>query len=122
MAPEGLREDPRGLRAKLDEHLEWMAVRNYSPRTISNRRHNVGCFIAWCEERGLGRPTEVTKPILERYQSWLFHFRRESGEPLSFRTQYSRLSPVRSFFKWLTRYNQVLYNPAAELPAPSRAG
>ncbi|MCZ7537512.1 MAG: hypothetical protein M5T61_17480 [Acidimicrobiia bacterium] len=41
-----------------------------------------------------------------------------NGQPLSFRSQYSRLVPVRAFFKWLTRQNVLLYNPASGLELP----
>ncbi len=100
------------------QYLEWMAVKNYSPRTIENRHFYLGFFITWCEERGVSRPSEVTKPILERYARWLYHFRQEDGRPLSFRAQHSRLVPVRAFFKWAARANLLLYNPASELELP----
>ncbi|MBM4128109.1 MAG: site-specific tyrosine recombinase XerC [Nitrospira sp.] len=70
------------------------------------------------EERGVTRPTEVTKPILERYQRYLYHYRKKDGQPLSFRSQHSRLVPVRAWFKWLTTNNHILYNPASELELP----
>ncbi len=61
------------------------------------------------------RPVEVTKPILERYQRHLFHLRKPDGKPLSFRGQAWRLVPVRAYFKWLTKQNVLLWNPASEL-------
>ena len=36
---------------------------------------------------GITRPTDVTKPILERYARWLYHHRKEDGRPLSFGSQ-----------------------------------
>ncbi len=111
--------DPRGMAVKMEGHLEWMKIRNYSAQTVKNRRVYLGYFIAWCLERGITRPAEVTKPILERYQRYLYHYRKQkNGEPLSFRSQHSRLVPIRTFFKWLTRYNHILYNPASELELP----
>ncbi len=99
-------------------YLEWLLVRNYSPRTVSGREVYLASFIHWCEQRSLMRPQEVTKPILERYQRALFHHRMANGRPLTFRTQRGRLSMVRSFFKWLTRQNVLLYNPASEIDLP----
>ena len=29
--------------------------------------------------------SEVTRPVLERYQRYLFFYRKKNGEPLSFR-------------------------------------
>jgi integrase/recombinase XerD len=110
--------DPRGMGVKLREFLEWQRQRNYSERTLSNRETHLGYFIAWCGERGIMKPSEVTKPILERYQRHLYYYRGKDGRSLSFISQYTYLVPVRAFFKWLTRNNHILYNPASELELP----
>jgi integrase/recombinase XerD len=75
-------------------------------------------FIRWADERGIPRPQDVTRPILERYRRHLYHYRKENGEPLSFATQQQRLIPLRAFFKWLARENHILSNPASELELP----
>ena len=64
------------------------------------------------------RPTEVNKPILERYQRFLLQYRKQNGDPISFRTQQSYLVVLRMWFKWLARNNHILYNPASELELP----
>ncbi len=115
--PEGA-DDSQGLHAWMQRYLEWLRVQNYSERTVENRYLYLGYFIAWCAERDITRPVEVTRPILERYQRMLFHYRKRNGNPLSFRSQHSRLVPVRAYFKWLTRQNVLLANPASELDLP----
>ena len=116
--PVGDPSDPHGMAAWLAHYLEWLRSHNYSETTVTNRESYLALFVAWAEERGITRPSEVTKPILERYQRHLYHYRKENGEPLTFRSQYSRLVPVRALFKWLTRQNVLLYNPASELELP----
>jgi len=110
--------DPQGMAVRMDQFLEWMSVMNYSERTVDNRKVYLSYFIQWAEERGLTRPSEITKPILERYQRYLYHYRKKNGEPLSFRSQHGRLVPIRAWFKWLTKNNHILYNPASELELP----
>lgn len=117
-APVGDPSDPQGMAAALAGFLEWLRTKGYSERTVGNRAESIGAFILWCDERGITRPVEVTRPILERYQRWLYHYRKDSGQPLSFRSQYSRLSPLRSFFRYLAKQNLLLYNPASELELP----
>ena len=56
--------------------------------------------------------------MLERYQRYLFHYRKKNGEPLSFRSQHTRLVPLRVWFKWMTRQNFILHNPASEIELP----
>ncbi len=112
-------QDPQSLPGKAEKYLEWMAIANYSAGTIRDRRVHLGYFFTWCLERGLTRPTEITKPVIERYQYYLFHYRKiRDGEPLPVRTQHARLIPIRTFFKWLARNNHILYNPASEIDMP----
>lgn len=104
---------------KMEAFLEWLAVRNYSERTIHNHRRSLSIFFEWCKERELFNPSEITRPVLERYQQYLFHYRNaKTGKPISFRSQGTRLSSVRSYFKWLARMNYILFNPAADLELP----
>jgi integrase/recombinase XerD len=106
------------LETGINQYLEWIAVHNFSEDTVRSRRFHLGYFHDWCRERGLESPNEITRHILERYQRWLFHYRKHNGQPLGFRTQNSRLTALKVFFQWLTRHNYLLHNPASELVAP----
>lgn len=117
-APLGDLADAHGFAALLADYLAWLGTRNYAEATLRNRAHYVGEFIKWCAERSLTRPSEITKPILERYQRWLFQYRKDNGQPLSFPSQIQHLLPVRAFFKWLCRHNLLLSNPASDLELP----
>jgi integrase/recombinase XerD len=100
------------------QYLETCAARGYSMRTLEGQRLALKRFIGWCLERSIERPQDVTRPILERYRRWLYHFRQENGEPFSFAHQTKQLSTLRLFFRWLTRENFILSNPASELELP----
>ena len=104
----------------IGEHLAWLRLHNYSPRTVRMRDFYLNAFAAWLEERGVTRPTDVTKPMLERYQRHLFHQRKVDGKPLSFSFQHQHLCALRGFFRWAARQNRILYNPASELEPPRR--
>lgn len=109
---------PTQLAALLHEHITALRVRDYSENTIRCQHVHVRYFLEWCAERGLTEAVEVTRPVLERYQRHLFHQRKRDGEPLSFRSQHAKLVALRSWFKWLTRQNHILHNPASELELP----
>ena len=81
-------------------------------------RSVLGMFGRWCTERGIVRPNEVTRPVLERYQRWLYYYRQSDGRPLSVRTQLTRLGYLRSFFRWLVLEHYLLSNPASDLVLP----
>ena len=116
--PIGDANDPNGMQHLINEHVMHLKVRNYSADTVSQREKYLRWFALWCAERGLTRPNEITKPILERYQRHLYLYRNDKGEPMSFRSQYQHLSHVKAWYKWLARDNRVLYNPASELEMP----
>lgn len=100
------------------QYLDYLAVIHYSERTIEQRKMILGHFIAWCDERGLDKANDITKPILERYRRHLHHSRDKRGNPMSARNQAVRLTPLRMLFKWATQQNYLLYNPASELEMP----
>ena len=106
------------LHAYKNEFLEWGLTTGLSEQTATLRERALDSFIRWCEERGLKRPQDITRPILQRYQRHLFHYRKANGAPLAFSTQATLLHPLRAFFKWLTVENHLLYNPAADLAVP----
>ncbi len=106
------------LAARLAEYVTALRVRDFSEHTIRNRESHIKFFLAWCAERGLTEPTEITRPVLERFQRHLFHYRKRDGEPMSFRSQHVRLVALRCWFRWLTRQNLILHNPASEIELP----
>lgn len=110
----------------MDEHFEWMLVTGYSAHTVRARRQALRKFIAWADERGLADPREITKPMLERYQRFLFYYRKpptanggkDAGEPLTIGMQYQYLAPLKTWFRWMSREHHILANPAADLDLP----
>jgi integrase/recombinase XerD len=102
----------------MDEHFEWMLMTGYTPDTVRGRRQAIRRFIAWCDDRGLSDPKEITKPILERYQRHLFYYRKPDGAPLTLGSQHAALTPLKTFFKWLAKENHIPWNPASELELP----
>ena len=91
---------------------------NLTDRTLETRSNCLCKFLRWCDDRGMGRPNQITKPILERYQRHLFLIRKPNGQPLSIAAQLSNLASVRAYFKWLAQKNHILYNPASDLQLP----
>jgi integrase/recombinase XerD len=110
--------DPFSFARLVVDWMDWMGAHGYSPRTIENRARMLAHLVTWLDERGVTRPVDVTRPMLDRYQRWLFHYRKTTGDPLTFRSQSQRLLPVRAFFKWAARHHHLIHNPASELELP----
>lgn len=107
-----------GFYSYLLRYNEAMSVRGYSVSTLHRRESDIRRFVGWCDERGIDRPQDVTKPILDRYQNYLFYYRQVNGEPLSATSKNHYITSVKQFFKWMTQENYLLYNPASELFVP----
>lgn len=97
-----------------------MSVKHVSKHTRRNRDSDLRRFVAWCEERGLQHPRDISKPILEAYQRHLYFKGSDSnnGKRLSVVSQRHYMSSVQEFFKWLTKQNYLLSNPASEIELP----
>ncbi len=114
--PDPAKDNP--LRAYQNAFLEWTVVTGLSSQTARIRKQALDGFILWCDERSIGQVQDITRPILQRYQSHLYHYRKANGQALSFNTQATRLNPLVAFFKWLARDNHILHNPASDLVLP----
>ena len=106
------------MRRLVKVYIEYLEMQNYAERTYTHRDTILNDFVDWIEDRGLNRFNDVTKPILERYRRHLYHSRDKHGKPMSAYVQHTKLVPLRMFFRWLSRQNYILYNPASELELP----
>ena len=98
--------------------VEWSEVVGLSIHTATQRSRAVGVFIDWCDERALNRISDITRPILQRYQRHLYHYRKANGQALAYTSQATLLQALRAFFRWATVEGHLLYNPAADLTLP----
>jgi integrase/recombinase XerD len=117
MQPEAA-DDPEGFQSLLRQFLDWMQTQGFSPSTVAGRRKYLGYFVRWASQRGLTKPAEVTQPVLERYQRFVFLYRKADGDPLGARSRHHQLAALRPWFQWLARRRHIAFNPAADLELP----
>ncbi|MGH8033163.1 MAG: site-specific tyrosine recombinase XerC [Luteimonas sp.] len=98
-------------------HLETLHRSVADQRT---RRSRLAHFHAWCSERSIERPHEVTHAHLERFQRHLFLYRKANDQPIAVNGQRIALFTIEMFFRWLVRQRVVESNPAADLELPKR--
>jgi len=108
------------LHSYVAAYLDWWRATGHREQGALLKGKALKRFVGWADERGLRQPTEVTLPILERYQRYLYHFRKPDGAPLAFTSQQLLLVPLKGWFKWLTRSRYLLTNPASELMLPRK--
>ena len=112
--------DARGLYAAMLRFIEHRGVSGSTAQSMYNFERYLRDFIGWAEVRSVTHPEHVSQAVLERYQRWLYHYRKQNGAPLSVSSQRSKVVPLRAFFKWLTRTGQLPANPAAEIDLPRK--
>lgn len=118
--PVGDPRDATGLYAAMRRYVEHRAIQGSTEQGLFGTERYLRDFIAWCDERAITHPQHVSRAVLERYQRYLYHYRKKDGAPLSIASQRSKLVPVRGWFKWLTRTGAIPANPAADLDLPRR--
>ena len=125
MPPKGWRkpivgdvDDPDGLIAWSRRHVDDLRVRGYSERTLITTTGCLAQFTEWAFHRGISRPTELTKPVIESYRKALFHASKPDGDSLRSSSQRARLQKLRGFCKWLARNDVLPFNPAGEIEFP----
>jgi integrase/recombinase XerD len=99
------------------------AARGHAPETITNREHYLRKFIEWAVERDVRRASEVTRPVLEAYQRHISRIAPErhtrgQGAHLGWSQQHKRMHCVKDWFRWLTRRDIIIHNPASEIDLP----
>lgn len=109
---------PDGLSAELARFANHELAKGASPRTVGSRESSLRAFISWCQERSITEPVEVTRPVLERYRRYLYHYRQPNGRALSVSSQRNRLTHLKGLFRYLAREGRILYNPMAEFELP----
>lgn len=116
--PVGNPSDARGLYAAMRRFIEHRSVLGATEASLYNLERYIRDFMVWADERAVTHPQQVTQAVLERYQRWLYHYRKANGAPLSISSRRGKIVPLRVFFKWLTRTGEIPANPAAELDLP----
>jgi integrase/recombinase XerD len=117
--PIGDPADPDGMGRAVMDHLAFRASLGQSEATLLLGRRELGYFVAWCAERDLTKPVQVTRSVLERYRKWLSLYRQpKDGRPLALSSQRDRMCFVLLFFRWLAKQNRILINPGSEVELP----
>lgn len=112
--------DPDGLAAWMRRYLDALTVQHRSLNDVRTRRSKLAHFHSWAQERGILRPGQVTHAHMQRFQAYLFRYRKANGKPLAINGQRIALFTLEMFFRWLVRQKVIASNPASDLDMPKR--
>src|SRR5438309_1008903 len=111
---------PSAWAAVVARYLEALRLTHYAADTVHIRALYLKYFVAWAVARGLTKPEDVSRSALERYQRWLYHYRKRTGTPLSVWSQHGRLVAVKGLFRWLTKQPRARHEPRGRARAAAR--
>jgi integrase/recombinase XerD len=111
---------PDSLSAWSRRYVEALTVQHRSVSDVRTRRSKLAHFHAWCVERGIEQPGQVTHAHMGQFQGHLFRYRKLDGKPLTINGQRVTLFTLEMFFRWLVRQKVIASNPAADLELPKR--
>lgn len=115
----------QNLQLLVERFDEYLASLNYAAKTRVGYKHQVEVFINWIvENTTIETVSQITPSHLQQYQVALSLGNQLVGqiEPkrLSISLQITYIIAVRSFFRYLVRGQQLIYNPADNLQLPKR--
>jgi site-specific recombinase XerD len=99
------------MKALLENHLELLRVRHFSPQTVKCRKHSIQMFFEHLKASGVADLREVSRDTVQDYQLALM--RRYISA-----TVRHHMSSLRQFFAQLENTDEVLLNPTAGVPLP----
>jgi integrase/recombinase XerD len=98
---------------------EYLSARNLSSRTVEEYPKDIEPFLTYIQSQEVENIRSVTIGHIQGYHSLLME-RTYRGKQLSVRTIQSRLSQVKSFFRFLHKTSKVYFDPACNYELPKR--
>lgn len=105
-------------RCLLRAYLAHLRARACSDGTVRNSALYLGNLLTWLETHRVGSIRRIRRRHLEHYQRHLHAYRKRDGQPLAVMGQHVRLTTIQGFFRWLSRRDHLIANPAADLELP----
>jgi len=99
-------------------YLEYLELEGFSPRTLGNKRHELGLFARFLEDRGVEDASAVTHREIAAYQSHIYYEPGARGTRLATSSQRQKLAIVSAFYRWLASEDLILVDPTEEVELP----
>lgn len=104
------------------EFLDWLQVIGFAKNTLRKQKFSLRMFYDWCSERGITDPAEVTVALIDRYQKYISRCKNhKTGRVIAVVTQRYMLSTLKSFYAWLTKKKNFIFNPTIDIELPRQA-
>jgi len=107
------------MKLLIKKFQEYLCQKGYSHRTIDEYARYIKYFAEWIYNKSDKRhPKDVTKEDIYQFQTHLFNYKTQKGAHLVLATQGKRLRAIKSFFRFLSKRDLILYDPTTGLELP----
>lgn len=110
---------PSNMEELIQQRLRWMKVNHYAKGTQTNHSYMLKRFLDWCEQREIQHYQQISPPVLQSFQRWVYSQTTPKGKPWSLRYQRSLLGSVWGLFQWTYQQNFLLCDPTPPLKYPT---
>jgi integrase/recombinase XerD len=93
---------------RFDEHQR---LSGFTERTREGYGLELNLFLRFLGDREIHEVANIRRQDVDAYRLRLHHWRKRNGEPLTLRTQGSKLGAVLSFLRYLHEAKLILVNP-----------
>jgi integrase/recombinase XerD len=97
---------------------EYLRLLNRSEKTVHGYCLETRLFLKFLVERGVSEVSGIRREDVSAYRVCLHEARKTNGEPLTMKTQASKLGAVFSFLRYLYSKQFILVNPARDMKLP----
>jgi len=111
-------QGPVALESAIARHLVHLRALGYTPATLTGRAWHLALLRQWAEARGVAALADLTPEVVARWQRHMAQQRKQDGQPLSSRTQRTRLASLRMFGRWVASEKLLAEDPVAALILP----
>ena len=101
-----------------DRFCDQLKLLNRSERTVESYWLETRAFLRFLAERGIDGVSDIRREDVKTYRVFLHDKRKPDGEPLTMKTQASKLSAVFAFLKFLYEERFIVANPARDMKLP----
>jgi len=109
------------MKQHLEKFINHIRVKNYSNKTVKEYRRFINLFYKYLnDELHINDLQKVTREMLLGYQQYLFVYISYHKKQLAASSQKTYLGALRSFFKYLSLNDYILFDPASLLELPKR--
>lgn len=112
--------DSNSILSCAQKYIQTLEEKNYSKKTLVNRRHYLGYFIMWTKHNEITKPQEIRSATMDNYYNYLCQLKsNRTKDIISPISRHRNFKEVSLFIRWLKKKDYIISDPTAQVEIPS---